>query len=491
MAYIANKWNSAQITNIHYWDSVGGAWSGNLVGAATPFALLPNPVNANDFVIFGIDTSVLDSGPFNSLVFDIQVPNVATIVWKYSDAGGGVLPTAWAPIVAFQDNTNQDGVGGGVAFDTAGIRSVHWTPVALWIVQNPTVGGVALGVTGYWICADVTGGAGGVPPTQTNRDIYTITWPAVEIAEPGGDMETLFRIRARDECDLSSTRWLAGLRKTSRGEDFRSFINFADKQNPPGVTVSLGPISAAWTTDPMVPSGRKITDTPAPAGTWVTAAIATFAQAYASQYKGTYRLFVRARQDPAAFVSTISVRAKLYLSGGPVLQETWASINVPTMYVGPAPIEALDLGKINIPGIDVVQPFACELHFQAMGDAAAFVELIDFILLPVDEWAADLYAGALLQDRSDPLYYGLCTDIDGIRYPKELPNAFTYPYLTQSVSGTPGFVGGAGGLIPNETQVLHSFTMSSTSPDYLSFPWVAQSIEAWFVQRYSSMRGAR
>ena len=71
MPYVASKRNMAQITNVHYWDSAGAAWSGNLVAAATPFALLPNPVLVGDFVLFGIDTSVLNSGPFCSLVFDI------------------------------------------------------------------------------------------------------------------------------------------------------------------------------------------------------------------------------------------------------------------------------------------------------------------------------------------------------------------------------------------------------------------------------------
>ena len=480
MAYIANKWNSAQITNIHYWDSVGGAWSGNLVGAATPFALLPNPVNANDFVIFGIDTSVVDSGPFNSLVFDIQVPNVAAIVWKYSDAGGGVLPTAWAPIVAFQDNTNQDGVGGGVAFDTVGIRSVHWIPDALWIAQNPTVGGVALGVTGLWICADVTGGAGGAPPTQQNRDIYTITWPVVSLTEPGGDMSALLRVAARQQGVSTQSRWIAGLRKTSRGTDFRSFINFSDRQNPPGVTVGLSAWSA-WATDVIMPTGRKITDTPPAA--WRLVAQASFASPYAEQYRGTYRLFVRAIQtiNPAG---TVSLRARQYLG-----TETWASANVPMTTTGALLFEPVDLGQIQIPGIDSPDAFSFSIQFEAYGDAATPIQLVDFILLPVDEWAADLYASTLLTG-SGP--NNLCASIDGITYPKESPRARNYWYSTEILAFVPRFIGGRGGLIPNETQALHSFTTYSPGlPAFYAYPWQAESIEAWFVQRYSSMRGAR
>ena len=179
MPYIANKRNVAQITNIYYWDSGAGpaAWSGNLVGAATPFALLPNPVLINDLIVFGIDSTIANSGPFCSLVFDIATVGTATFTWRYSDAAG-VDPTTWAgwnPAVdPFLDNT------GG--FTNTGVNSVHWTQNALWIVQDPKVGaGAALGVTGLWVCADVTGAAGGVPPTQPNRDISSITWPSVEV----------------------------------------------------------------------------------------------------------------------------------------------------------------------------------------------------------------------------------------------------------------------------------------------------------------------
>ena len=487
MAYIANKWNSAQITNIHYWDSVGGAWSGNLIGAATPFALLPNPVNANDFVIFGIDTSVLDSGPFSSLVFDIQVPNVATIVWKYSDAGGGVLPTAWGVQGSVQDNTNQGGLMGGVAFDTVGINSVYWYPNALWIPQNPTVGGVALGVTGYWMCADVTGGAGGAPPTQANRDIYTVTWPTTQLAEPGGDMSALLRIRAREESVAGQqTRLIAGLRKASRGTDFRSFINFADKQNAPGIVVTLGG-TAAWQTDPVVPSGRNITDTPAAA--WGVTALVQITSAYSNQYRGTYRMFIRAAQLVVP-VGAISFRVLQYIGDAVYADLVWQSSSV-TM-TRTVSYELLDMGQVSVPAVESNEAFETHWTIQTFGNAAAGVDLIDLIILPVDEWASDLYTDLLMPSvRSNVVYQGFCAEIDGITYPRNSPRALSYPYVTGSLQASPRFVGGKGGLIPNEIQYLHSLIAGGVPGSWTSIPSAGSSIESWQVQRYSSMRGAR
>ncbi|GAG60228.1 unnamed protein product, partial [marine sediment metagenome] len=316
-------------------------WSGNLIGAATPFAFLPNPVLAADLVLFGIDSTVLNSGPFCSLVFDLStvITGVTATRWRYSDASG-VLPTGWA-LQIMQDNTNQDGLGTGVAFDTLGIRSVAWEPDPLWIVQNPTIGGVALGVTGLWICSDMfTVPGAATPPIQQNRDIYTITWPTTDIAQPGGDMETLFRVRARGEGGGTLTtdnpnRWLAGLRKTSRGTDFRSFINFSDEQHPPGVTVTLGGIApVAWANDVITPTGVKVTHTPAAA--WSTAAYASFSETYAPQYKGTYHLFVRAMQ-PLGVAGTIRLRAVQYLGGHAYGQQTWMNSVGPATYLWIAP----------------------------------------------------------------------------------------------------------------------------------------------------------
>jgi len=489
MAYIANKWNSAQITNIHYWDSVGGAWSGNLVGAATPFALLPNPVNANDFVIFGIDTSVLDSGPFNSLVFDIQVPNVATIVWKYSDAGGGVLPTAWAVQGGLQDNTKQDGLPGGVAFDTVGIRSVSWAVDPLWIVQNPTVGGVALGVTGYWICADVTGGAGGAPPTQTNRDIYTVAWGAIELAQPGGDLQTLPRFRFHEEDGNNKRRIIVGLRKTSRGADFRSYLNFAQAQNPATITVvPAGP--GAWQADVTVPAGETIRVTNPPA-VGAGAAVISIPTPLSNQYRGTFRAFIRAMQLAGA-AGVIKLQLEL-LVGDTIVTDQVHLSDIKSLQ-GVATWEAIDVGRVSVPGYAGI-PTQSSLDWQVTvyGDGVEDCDLMDLVLIPTDEWAADIYANSLqLGGRGTVGIEGYYADIDSISYPKQRPFPANYSKAGGQRLAEPRLIRGTGGLIPNAIQRIYMLTISgSLSGVQASWPEHLESFESWQVQRYSSMRGAR
>ena len=199
--YVGNKHNRAQITNIHYWDASAAAWSGNLFGAATPFAFMPpSPLQVNDVVVFGIDTSIADSGPFCSLVFDIATaldPGTGiTIDWRYSRTGADIVTGPWPSFAhpPLQDNTNQSGTMTGDAFDTLGVNSVHWEQPNDWAAFNPAVnGGAALGTTGFWVAAIVTAAAGTpTPPIQQNRDIYSIIWPYITINEDevSGDIPT-------------------------------------------------------------------------------------------------------------------------------------------------------------------------------------------------------------------------------------------------------------------------------------------------------------
>ncbi len=105
--YLANKHNVAQLTDVYHYDALPGlTWSGNLLDAALPTTLLPAVPLVNDFIVFGIDTGVANSGPFNSLVFDLsQVQANLTMNWEFYD---GVGWTTFVGLV-FQDNCSSRG----------------------------------------------------------------------------------------------------------------------------------------------------------------------------------------------------------------------------------------------------------------------------------------------------------------------------------------------------------------------------------------------
>jgi len=167
--FVANKHNHAQLTHIFTYSAVGG-YSENLLGSGTPYDF------DDERVLFGIATNAPNSGPFCSLVFDLNSANTAVSpAWQYSSAGG------W---VSFNDEDIQDNTE-GLTY-TNGVSSVHWLPQDDWEPQTYN------GVEAWWISIDAT------DVTQQNRDVYTILWPYVDIEEDdvGGDMSALMQLRA-------------------------------------------------------------------------------------------------------------------------------------------------------------------------------------------------------------------------------------------------------------------------------------------------------
>ena len=166
VVFIANKRNEANLTNIHL--TTAGA---NRIGAAPPYDI----INATGETYFGIDTSVGDSGPFTSLVFDIGTGGAGspTIVWEYWNG-------AWVTL-SVKDNTlnfTQSGING--------IKAVTWEQPSDWATNTPG-GGLP---TGYWVRVRISSGSFSTEPQQQNRDVYSVIWPYVEIQENdiGGDI---------------------------------------------------------------------------------------------------------------------------------------------------------------------------------------------------------------------------------------------------------------------------------------------------------------
>ena len=504
MPYVANKHNIAQLTNVHYWDSAGNAWSGNLIGAATPFALLPNPVLAADLVLFGIDSTVLNAGPFCSLVFDVgtAIVGVTAGFWYYSDASGAT-PVGWA-LQPVQDNTNNDGAPGiGVPLDTTGIRSVHWVQNPLWIVQNPTIGGVALGVTGLWICLrNFTVPGAATPPTQQNRDIYTITWPYVEIDDDvEGDMPALATIKFRNESDRSTiapqmwaNRVIAGLRGTDRGADFAAYLNFANVQWPANVTAAIY-APGSFAADVITPTGSKVAIA-TPVGPQIVAGIA-INDPLSLEYDGIFHLFLRAKQTAGALGDfQLQVTAQYTTFGAHFFTSKWTAFSYLNDW------QILDLGQIAI-ATRAGTAWTSWLWFEVWADdvnavGAVTGELYDMILIPVDEWACDATdSGNTLSSRIDNRASAAGNSylrLDSISEPRQwlavvqswaTDRLFTY--YRRIAPGKPV-------IRPRRTQRLWVLTTrypTAGNPEQRSEPYVAESIGVEVQQRYSSMRGAR
>lgn len=392
--YVANKQNVANLTNIYRDD--GGVFSANLYPMTLPTTLLPAVPAVNDAVYFGIITTMPDTGPFTSLVFDLSVPASSTtsytILWEYYTGA------AWATLPA------KDGTSSSVgALSTTGVSSIHWIPPANWATVAVN------GVTAWWIRARVSALVGTLtPPVQQNSNIYTVVNSYVAIADTQvkGDIPAIAQIIAHNRSDLDGAggsapdlyenRLAIGLRSYNRGPTFQEFINISDEQNPFGVTVTLG-TNTTFGDDYATPTGRRATYNPGGAEAMLNRATIEFGPTIARDYYGAFHAFLRVKRTAGVY-SDFTIRLQVSTGSGGVTF-TSETKQVQSLMA----FELLDFGRITLPvssllmGTELGDNTIINIQASAAGGTPDLY-IYDLILLPVDEWAIDATDKALETD---------------------------------------------------------------------------------------------
>lgn len=405
--FFSNKHIFTNLTDIYEDD--GGAFSANLLDAALPHRLLPAVPVVGDILYFGIDTASASPGPFSSLITDIGTAVAGvTGVWEYWDSGG----PGW---VAFGANTIADNTDG---FSNTGVLGIFWNHPSTWIAN------IINGVTAWWIRFRVTVAAGATGGEQQNRDIYSVTWPYVEVQDDQimGELPALLRARIRNESNYDDDKaykkyidWLmCGVRGVDRGENFTAYIPLADTQLITGQSNTLG-ANAAYIDDvEHSPRGRCVELTP-PAGVGGIFTV-TLDNTIANEYKGRFRMFLRYRLF--GNIWDIFVRTRSF-------GNLWTSDTIgilPTQNIG---LGLLDMGSLNLPPAgfgnnEVVE----EIEFQIWGTlrvGASPLQLYELILMPVDEWLGQFYGYDDENANWGPMVYGTnYLDIDSTLFPKRL-----------------------------------------------------------------------
>jgi len=359
-AFVSNKHTMAQITNWHI--GTGGA---NRIDQTFPTQL--HNATGTGSTYFGVDDSMPNSGPFDSLVFDIETVQVgATVVWEYWNG-------AW---VTLSVTDNSEG------FTNKGVHSVHWIPPSDWAKASP--GGSI--PSGYYVRVRTTV-AGSVDPTQQNRNPYTICWPYVEIAASAvpGNIKALARLWLHGQSGDSTARHapkavFLALRSVSKGGAFTPFINLGDTQLLPGTTVAASS-GATVSTNLYAPSGRAI-DLAKGTGQ-VFPIVVEFNETIAPQYRGKFRIFLRYTFDITGTDYDLSLQfnANINLFQGDLFHTT----DTLTTTAGAGDLRYLDFGEVIIP--DYVDEFEIVLVAQG-SNTTAQITIVDIIVLPVDEWSA-------------------------------------------------------------------------------------------------------
>lgn len=483
--YIANKQNKANITHIFYFDASGPAFSANRFGAALPWKMFAEPTAVGDILYVISDTTVTDSGPFASIVWDIGVAiGDITIVKEYWNG-------AWVTLT-MQDNTN--------GLDNTGVNAQHWKQPADWATTTIN------GVTGYIVRFRVTVvGASALAPTQQNRQPYSVTWASALIAssQVGGDipalaLHDLFAHSGTRSVltDLTFQRAIIGLRSTARGSSFVPAINLSDEQNPTGITASeVASAAVAMVTDIRAPSGRAIQFNIIAASGPNPVARVSFSSAIAAQFYGRYRAFLRLTVDSGT-ANTIIISLYFAPSAGNAFGQTlFKTVTLP--FIDECLL--VDFGQVVIPASNVLSTSdvypTFGLNIEIQNTATTNLKLYDLWLIPIDENAIEGLANSASANFT--VIEGEFLEIDSILYPKAPTPARTLQRLAneQVVSVWQPISPGVAYLQANAEQRLHILTaildQSLTDSRQQSFPSSVLSIQSQRQQRYLSMRGAR
>ena len=428
--YVANKRNVANLTDVYYYDAAPVAWSANLMDAALPFAFLPAVPAVGDIVYYGIDTTLADSGPFCSIVHDIGTAQVdLTITWEYWNG-------AWVALTV-QDNTDASGAMTGDPFDTTGVNSIHWDQPTDWAT-------VAInGITGYWVRARVTAiGAAPSPPTQQNRDMYSVIWSYTDIdsSQIGGDIGALIKTTLdcvsfdrtlKDQTLEPVYKVVVGQRSLERGANFSAFINLSESQWPTGITITRANLTT-FVNDPS-----SIDDRPArfnPGGGLIASQNSVnvaISNTVASQYEGRFRVYVRVLTS-ATVTGYFGLQVDFFAGVNTnILLKSFDTVYNPQGNANEHVV--FDIGVMNIPPDYNLDWGNLKIEINAETTVATAVTMTyqDLILMPVDEWSGDFstldglnYAGFESGD------YNIL-NIDSISNPKRYVQSVT----TRKTSG--------------------------------------------------------
>ena len=386
IVFASNHQKDTNITDIYTYDASLAAWSANLQGTVGAYELLPSPMGVGDFVIFGINNTGTYATPFTSLVFDLARAGVDyTAVWEYSTVGPAF--TAFAPgDRADQSNTLQPA--------STGVTSFHNNPPSNWVEFNLFTFLAGPAVSGFWVRLRVPAlGAGPTPPRQDGtRNVYTVSWPFIEINEdevdcdlpPNAKMTITTESDESVAADMDShfNRAIIGRRTMSRGASFVSHLNLSDQGNPSGVTVTAG-TNAAFVAGADFPTGRNLRYTPiaSPEGLVVRATV-DLDDTLAPSMEGRFLVFLRVDDG---FPASTSVQLGMTL-GTYGVEKLFDTIAIAS--------DTIFMGEIFIPKTENDPYDRIQLTIRQDNNFAGLTptDYIDLVLIPSDEKVIDTSA---------------------------------------------------------------------------------------------------
>jgi len=462
------------ITHASVYDASVSSWTSLDIAAGGE--LLPFPIEAGDALLLSSDTDVRSlAGRFACVGCNIEVPAQGqyTTAWYYSVSTEATWPPAapgWAELTV----TDETAASNHRSLSLDGVNTISFTPPSNWTYATIN------GVTGYHIACVVQSVSGTCRPAETGAPaLWAVRHNGVAVAEVGGDLPALLRVKARNSSGVCNHRILLALRSKSRGADFHAIINCADVLVPFGLTVSCGGQSS-FVNSEAAPVGRAVSYTCTVANTWSDEVTIAFSDTVAQEYFGRYRCFARVT------VASVSqpFRARIKVIGGSDGIERIYSDSVVTSTDS---YYLLDLGQVNIPPSHDVQEMGdvMSLILQLYAAAGVTATIYDIILLPADEAIGDYYCTD--SDRTGWTYQRRVS-VDASRVPR--PITCTLRDIADRVVSIWVPATAAPFVLPPTGQSICWWLAATLSDDvWVSSPYTTCELSMQAIRRYISARG--
>ena len=391
----------------HVYEDDGGAFT-DLLAAALPHRLLPAVPAVGDHLYFGCAVGSAAPGPFLNLIFDIGTAAVGvTGQWEFWNGG------AWQTFAAFGDSDTTDD------FSNTGVLGVFWDNVSTWVPN------VINAVNAWWIRFNVTGIAAPTGGTQQNRDIYSCTWPYIEVQDDQvkGDIPALLRMKIRNESnyddDIQYQKYtdhvLCGARGVDRGDDFTAYIPLSDIQLISGQSITVGGFVGYIADVQYSARGRCIENTLASPG--FNSFTVTLDNTIANQYKGRFHMYLRKRIGGVAGDWTIQIQSRAY-------GNLWRS-DIVGITSNTTSLSVLDMGVLNLPPAgfgnnETVEEIEFTITMTHVAGASN-LRLYELILLPADEWMGSFYGNLTSHGDYGPNLTRInYLDANSVTFPKKM-----------------------------------------------------------------------
>lgn len=492
--FFTNSHHYTELTSVFNYDASAGTYSANLLTTPLDYYLFPQFIAAGDIAYFFANSGGDFGGTFSNIVLNLLTDMghifIGTYAWEYYNGGWVTLESTASDVRESPDNWNE----------TLGPYMMSFTVPSDWVPVTVN------GVTGYAVRLRILTFSDGWSPTQVDNQIYTVTWPYLEIpaTSVSGDLPAITRLILQNlsDDDAAEGRWrntdtiYMGLRSVSRGDHFTAYINLSDVQKIQNWTLTHEGAGAAFYSDVAAPTGRCLRYNPVLATTdetileiWINEDI--------EQYYGAYRVFLRGvneggfPDDIARLTFKLSVGRSDDTSEANIL---WESDERPWISVGTSAL--IDFGELILPPYQLrhdEQLQTLVLHIRATNPDTDYkaIRLYDIILIPVDEWFASITQSVDPTSSYDGVVNGFGIMLDSVGHPKQslrvlgLSTDLNDIVFNFRVDGTPMM------LQANTAQRLWFFTLSHDDTVLrFSRPDLVHGGKMAGANRYFSMRGA-